>query len=99
MATLLPNSKTYFPDPDGKPLSGGSVAYYVPGTTNPKDTYQDAAATILNTNPVILDASGQAVIYGIGAYRAVVLDSAGNLISDGETSEPGSQIDSISVGG
>jgi hypothetical protein len=99
MATLLPNGKQFFNDSDGKPLSGASVAYYTPGTTDFKPTYQDAAATILNTNPVILDASGEAVVYGTGAYRQVVTDAAGNLIWDQETSEPGSQIDSITVGG
>ena len=60
MATLLPNAKQAFYDLDGNPLSGGSVAFYVPGTSTLKDTYQDAGATTLNTNPVVLDAAGEA---------------------------------------
>jgi hypothetical protein len=39
------------------------------------------------------------VIYGTGAYRQVVTDAGGNQIWDQETSEPGSQIDSITVSG
>lgn len=82
MATLLPTGKQQFLDANGNPLAGGSVYFYVPGTTTPKDTWQDSAQTILNTNPVILDARGQAVIYGTGSYRQIVKDSTGNLIWD-----------------
>lgn len=36
----------------------------------------------LNTNPIILDSRGQAVIYGNGSYRQILRDSLGNLIWD-----------------
>lgn len=85
-ATLLPNGKQQFFDALGTPLSGGSVAMYVPGTTTPKNTWQDAAQTILNMNPVILNSAGEALIYGAGQYRQVVKDSNGNLIWDQLTS-------------
>lgn len=81
-ATLLPNAKQQFIDSNGKPLAGGSVYFYIPNTSTLKNTYQDAAQTILNTNPVILDASGQAIIWGNGVYRQVVYDQFGNLIWD-----------------
>jgi len=81
-STLLPNAKQTFTGPNGTPLSGGSVYFYIPGTTTLKDTYQDSAQTILNTNPVVLDANGQAVIWGYGSYRQVVYDANGNLLWD-----------------
>lgn len=81
-AALLPNAKAQFIDSTGKPLVGGKVYFYIPNTSTLKDTYQDAAQTILNTNPVILDANGQAIIWGVGAYRQVVYDQYNNLIWD-----------------
>lgn len=87
-ATLLPNAEQQFCDEDGKPYAGGYVYFYVPGTTTPKDTYQDENGTILNTNPVILDAAGRAIILGSGDYRQVLFDSAMNMIWDQITSAP-----------
>ena len=82
MAYPLPNGKTQFIGATGAPLAGGSVYHYIPGTGTLKATYQDLAATILNLNPVPLDASGEAVIFGTGATRQVVFDSLGNQIWD-----------------
>lgn len=79
---LLQNGKQDFKDANGRPLSGGRVFFFEPGTQSPKDTYQDAAQTILNTNPIILDARGEAVIYGSGAYRQVLRDASLNQIWD-----------------
>lgn len=87
MATLLPNAKQQFIDANGAPVAGGTVGYYIPGTLTPKDTWQDSGATTLNTNPVILDASGEAVVYGSGIYRQIVLDAGGNLIWDQLTAD------------
>jgi hypothetical protein len=87
MATILPLAETQFNDALGVPLAGGSVYFYTPSTTTPKDTYQDAAQTIANSNPVILDSAGRAIIFGSGAYRQVVYDANGNLIWDQTTSE------------
>lgn len=90
MATLLPNGKQQFLDASGAPLVGGKVYFYIPGTTTPKDTYQDAGATILNTNPVTLDSAGEAVIYGSGAYRQIVNDADGVTIWDQLTADTSS---------
>lgn len=87
MATLLPLPKQQWIDANGEPIAGGSVAFYVPSTFTPKDTFKDAGATILNTNPVVLDSAGRAVIYGSGSYRAVVKDAGGNLIYDQLTAD------------
>jgi len=75
-AILLQNGKQAFTDANGRPLAGGRVYFYVPATSTPKDTWQDAAQTILNTNPIILDARGEASIYGAGSYRQVLRDAS-----------------------
>jgi hypothetical protein len=103
-ATILPPAETTFLDSNGKPLAGGQVFSYVPNTTTPKNTYQDAAQTILNTNPIILDAAGRAIIWGSGTYRQVVYDQFGNLIWDQITEDPnagltGNLTDDIFVAG
>lgn len=82
MTTLLPNGRQQFIDANGNPLVAGTVTFYIPSTTTPKDTWQDAEQTALNTNPVVLDARGQATIYGSGAYRQILKDAAGNVIWD-----------------
>jgi hypothetical protein len=97
MATILPTGETQFLDGNGDPLAGGSVTFYIPGTTSPKDTWQNSGQSILNSNPVTLDAAGRAIIYGSGAYRQVVKDSVGNLIWDQSTAEPNSG--NVSFGG
>lgn len=90
VAVLLPNAKQQFIDINGKPLVGGRVYFYVVGTLAPKNTWQNSAQTVLNTNPVILDSRGQAIIYGTGAYRQIVKDSGGNTIWDQITFAAGS---------
>jgi len=97
MATILPLAETQFNDALGVPLAGGSVFFYTPSTTTPKDTYMDANQTIANSNPVILDSAGRAIILGSGSYRQVVYDANGNLIWDQTTSE--AVVGSTSFGG
>lgn len=80
MANLLPNGKQQYLDNSGVPLVGGQLFTYIAGTTTPKATYQDAAATSNHTNPVILDARGEALIFWTGAYDTVLKDSLGNTI-------------------
>lgn len=79
---LLPNGKQQFLDDNGDPLVGGLVYFYVPGTDTPKDTYQDPDQGILNTNPVVLDSRGEAIVYGTGDYRQVLKDADENQIYD-----------------
>ncbi len=87
-ASILPNGKNQFEDINGNPLVGGTVTFYEPSSLILKDTWQDSAQTILNTNPIILDSRGQAIIYGDGIYRQRLKDSLGNLIWDQETASP-----------
>ncbi len=89
-ASILPPAKTTFNDQNGKPLTAGTVDFYIPGGTTRKTTWKDAAETISNTNPVVLDSAGRALILGSGAYRQVVKDRNGNVIWDQVTSSAGS---------
>lgn len=65
----------------GVPGSGGSIAVgwkvhtYISGTSTNKATYTSSDESSANTNPVILDARGEAVIYWSGAYKVVVKDA------------------------
>ena len=81
-AFLIQNAEQVFLDNNGIPLVGGSVYFYIPATLTPKDTWKDSAQTILNTNPVILDSAGRAIIFGTGVYRQIVKDALGNTIWD-----------------
>lgn len=98
MATLLPNAKQYFVDANGAPLASGKVYFYVPNTSTPKDTWQDADEQTLNTNPVILDANGEAIIYGNGSYRQLVTDADDNVIWDQETAGTGLSASGVTAG-
>jgi hypothetical protein len=71
-ATLLPNGKQQFIDGNGVPAAGGSVYMFTPNTSVCKNTWQDAAQATLNACPIILDANGEAIIYGVGTYRQQV---------------------------
>lgn len=86
-ATILPTGETTFLDNNGNPLAFGKVYFYIPNTLFPKDTYINSSSTTLNTNPVVLNGSGRAIIYGSGVYRQIVKDANGNLIWDQITAD------------
>ena len=88
-ASLLPNAMQTFLDNSGKPLNGGKVYFYVPATSTLKTTWQDADQAVANSNPVILDSAGRAVIFGDGEYRQVLRDRNNNLIWDKLTNSAG----------
>ena len=67
-------------DSTGRPLAGGLLYTYAAGTTTPKATYADRGKTTPNTNPVVLDSNGEAVIYtDATGYKMVLKDAAGVL--------------------
>ena len=84
MSQQLINGKQQFISGSGVPLASGTVAFYLPNTFTPINTYQDSALSILNTNPVTLDGNGYASIWGADGqfYRQIVKDSLGNQIWD-----------------
>jgi len=60
---LSPPPKLQFFDANGNPLVGGKLHTYLAGTTTPQATYQDKAGVSANTNPIILDARGEASVW------------------------------------
>lgn len=82
MPLLLPEPEAQFLDSDGHPFAAGTIDTFIPGTDTPKDTWADSLGTVLNTQPIVLDAAGRAIIYGSGQYRFVLRDADGNLIYD-----------------
>lgn len=98
MAGIVPKGKVQFLSGAGVPLAGGSVAFYVPGTTTPLATYTTDALTTANPNPVILDGNGEAVIWGYGSYRQIVTDASGNSIWDEVVSVPTVPIFAVDTG-
>lgn len=92
--SLLQEPVQSYEDSNGKPLNGGKLFTYAAGTTTPKATYQDAAGTIANTNPVILNERGEATVYGSGNYRFILQNSVGATIWDRDNvSSPPSSVD------
>src|SRR5579872_5728625 len=68
---------------DGVPYAGGQLFFYLTGTSTPTPTYQDQGLTTPNTNPVILDASGNIGNIWLDpavVYKVVLEDANGNLI-------------------
>src|SRR5687767_12505506 len=65
---------------NGQPAAGGSLTFYETDLSTLKDTWSDEALTTLNSNPVLLDASGRTVtdVWGDeGEYGAVLKNSLG----------------------
>jgi hypothetical protein len=78
MASLSPPPKLQFFGSDGLPLVGGKLYTYAAGTTTPLATYTDSTGVTQNTNPVILDATGQAGVWlpDTTTYKYVLKTSA-----------------------
>lgn len=80
MAELSPSPKAQFLDASGAPLVGGKVYTYAAGTTTPLGTFTTALGNVSNTNPVILDARGEADIwYTSGVSYKIVLTDASDV--------------------
>lgn len=78
--SLQPNPVFTAFSPNGSPLAGGLLNTYIAGTTTRQATFTDNSLTVQNTNPVVLNASGQAVVClnPLLAYKFVLTDAAGN---------------------
>jgi hypothetical protein len=84
-AFILPQGKQQYEGFSGNPpawgpLVGGRVYTFDTGTNNPRTTWQDAAQTAPNVNPIVLDARGEATIFWSGAYRVRLEDALGNTV-------------------
>lgn len=69
-------------DNNGLPLFLGQLFTYAAGTTTPQATYVDSTQTTQNTNPVILNARGEANVWldPTLSYKFVLQDALGNQI-------------------
>ena len=75
MSVLSPTAKMQFLDAAGAPLVGGLLYTYEAGTTTPLATYTDNTNTNFNTNPVILNARGEASVWlGAAPYKFKLTD-------------------------
>jgi hypothetical protein len=81
MATQLIDGRFRGEDAAGLPLVGGMLYTYASGTTTPKAAYTDATLGTAATNPLVLNARGEAQVWlGSGAYSLKLTDSAGVTI-------------------
>ncbi len=78
MATISPTPKLQFLDVNGNPLANGLLYTYIAGTTTTKTTYTTAAQSTANTNPIVLDARGEANVWLLAgeAYKFVLQNAA-----------------------
>lgn len=77
----VPHFVQFFDD-DGDPCNGCKLYTYTAGTTTPKATYTTETGGVSNANPVVMDASGRAVIFLTGSYKFRLEDANGNLIRE-----------------
>ena len=68
-------------DATGASLPFALLYTYAAGTTTPLATYQDVAGTIPNSNPIVCDANGMAIVYMASgtAYKFVLEDQYGAI--------------------
>jgi hypothetical protein len=67
----------------GTYLAGGTIGTYVSGTSTPAPTYTNAALSVANTNPIVLNSDGACVIYldpSVGAYKYNIFNALGTQV-------------------
>lgn len=81
-ALLAPDPMFRAYDNNNNPLAGGQLYTYQAGTTTPAATYTDSTGNTPNSNPVVLNARGEAPVWlsPTQAYKVVLKDSNGNTI-------------------
>jgi|GEM_PF-6684506 len=79
-----------FSDSLGRPLIGGTLTIYQGGTTTLANTWQDEGLTVLNTNPITLNASGECLVWldPNETYKFLLKNAAG-------ATQPGYPVDGI----
>lgn len=69
-----------------RPEDGAKLEFLETGTSTQKDTFSDAAGTILNANPVIADENGVFPdIFIVGIYKVILTDKNNVQVGFGET--------------
>lgn len=74
---LLPLLKAQFTDSNGDPASGWKLYSYLAGSATATPTYTDSTGNTQNTNPIILNARGEANVWlsSAIAYKFVLKDN------------------------
>lgn len=76
MTSVATPPKLQFFDANGNPLAGGKLYSYAAGTTTPLATYTDYGGGTANSNPVVMDARGEAnVWFGSSMYKLKLTDA------------------------
>jgi hypothetical protein len=71
MPNIAPVARMQFVDANGNPYSGGKLFTYLAGTSIKQGTYTTKNGGVLNSNPIILDASGRTP-YGVWLNDGVI---------------------------
>lgn len=90
MAIISPVRHRFYNN-DGTLCAGGKAYVYEVGTTTLKNSYTTSAGTVPNTNPVILDAKGEADIWTTGLFKL-------NLLQSDDTQVTGYPVDNLGAG-
>jgi len=79
---LMPVPRQQFCDPDGFPYAGGTLYFYVAGTSTPTPVYSTAAGTVSLGTSVTLDDGGYApaIYLAPGGYKVALYDVDGVLV-------------------
>jgi hypothetical protein len=76
MTSIATPPKLQFFDANGNPLAGGKLYTYAAGTTTPLATYTDYGGGTANSNPVVLNARGEASVwFGTSQYKLKLTDA------------------------
>lgn len=81
--SLIISLRAGWQDADGNPCAFFKLYTYIAGTTTPRDTFSDSDLdpAHANTNPVILDAAGRAIVYlEPGGYKLALHDADDVLV-------------------
>ena len=80
--TLMPEGRQKYWLSNGVTPAAGCLLYtFAAGTSTPKAAYTDSAGLVPHTNPITLDANGEAVIYWSGAYKVDLKTALGAQIT------------------
>lgn len=79
MSELMPPLFFKYATSDG-PLVGGKLYSYEAGTSTPKATYTDESGGTANSNPVVLDANGEASVWLSGGSYKFILTDANDVV-------------------
>lgn len=63
-AAVMPSARQQFLDNSGNVCAGCTLTTYSSGTTTPLTTYSDAALTVANPNPIVMNSAGRPAVSG-----------------------------------